>query len=247
MSANPSKFNALIIKSGITNVDIDILVDGSIIPTVSSAKLLGVTIDNKLQFDEHVDIVCLKASRQINAIARLSKFLDTSTLRMLYNSFINSNFLFCANVWHFGLKGNFWKLEKINKRALRVILKDYTSSYPQLLLKAQTKSIYVQNLHVILVECFKYINGINPSILVNVFNFREHDHNTRGLQMLQLPQVSSETHGINSFRYQAPKLWNSIPDNMKLAEDADEFKINIKHWKPECTCGDCIICKMHLV
>ena len=96
MSANASKFNALIIKTGTQNIDIDILVNGSTIPTVSSAKLLGVTIDNKLQFDEHVDIVCLKASRQINAIARLSKFLDTSTLRMLYNSFINSNFLFCA-------------------------------------------------------------------------------------------------------------------------------------------------------
>ena len=166
---------------------------------------------------------------------------------MLYNAFINSNFLYCANVWHFGLSGNFWKIERVNKRALRVTLNDYISSYPELLLKAKTSCIYVQNLHVILVECYKYVNGINPCTLEHVFHFREHDHDTRGIQRLQLPYASSETHGINSFRYQGPKLWNSLPDDIKLAEDVKDFKVKLKNWKPVCSCGSCILCKLHLV
>ena len=214
---------------------------------MSSAKLLGVTIDKKLHFGDHVDKICMKASRQINAIARIAKYLNTDTLRMLYNAFINSNFLYCANVWHFGLYGNFWKLERVNKRALRVILNDYISSYPDLLLKARSNCIYVQNLHVILSECFKYVNKLNPDTLVDVFNESTHDHNTRGLQKLQLPQPYSETHGINSFTYQAPKLWNSLPDDIKSADDLKDFKLRIKKWKPICSCGSCILCKLHLI
>ena len=166
---------------------------------------------------------------------------------MLYKAFINSNFLYCANVWHFGQKSNFWKLERVNKRALRIITNDYTSSYPELLEKARCNCIYVQNVHVILVECFKYINDVNPNILLNVFNFRSHRYNTRGFQRLQLPQPSTEKHGINSFSFIAPELWNFLPDDMKLASDVNDFKLKIKNWKPQCSCGSCILCKIHLV
>ena len=165
----------------------------------------------------------------------------------MYDAFVRSNFLYCPNVWHFGTYRNFGKIEKVNKRALRVVFNDYTSSYPELLVKAKRNCIYVQNLHVILVECFKYVNGMNPNILRNVFNLRNHEYNTRGIQMLQLPQVNTITHGINSFRYQAPKLWNLLPDNMKTAGDEEEFKSNIKDWKPSCQSGSCIMCKLHLV
>ena len=166
---------------------------------------------------------------------------------MLYTAFIKSNFLYCANIWHFGLNSNFWKLEKINKRALRVVLNDQTSSYPELLTKAQVNSIYVQNIHVILIECFKYINGINPNTLADVFNERVHGYNTRGFQRLQLPMVNSESHGIKGFRYQGPKLWNSLPDEIKSTKCISAFKFKIKTWKPSCACGSCILCKLYLV
>ena len=91
----------------------------------------------------------------------------------MYNAFVKSNFLYCANVWHFGIFSNFMKVEKINKRALRVVLNDQTSSYNEHLIKAKTNCVYVQNLHIILTECFKYVNEINPNVLSNVFNFKQ--------------------------------------------------------------------------
>jgi len=41
-----------------------------------NAKLLGIEIDCKLTFDLHVSQLCKKASRQINALMRLSNMLD---------------------------------------------------------------------------------------------------------------------------------------------------------------------------
>ena len=247
MSANTSKLNALLLKFGNRQDDIKLSVNGTEISVSKHVKLLGITFDENLNFDVHVRNICSKASRQICAISRIAKYLNTDCLFKMYNAFVRSNFLYCANVWHFGINSNFWKIEKVNKRALRVVFNDYRSSYPELLMKAKQNCIYVQNLHVILIECFKYINDINPNILINVFNFRNHDHDTRGIQMLQLPQANTITHGINSFRYQAPKLWNSIPDYMKLAENEDAFKFMIKNWKPTCHCGSCIMCRLHLV
>ena len=209
--------------------------------------MLGLTFDEKLSFDLHVTNISKKASRHINAISRIAKYLDTDCLYKMHHAFVRSNFLYCANVWHFGVNSNFWKLEKVNKRALRVVFNDYTSSYPELLIKAKSNCIYVQNLHVILTECFKYVNGMNPNILTNVFQFRDHNHDTRGIQILQLPQVNTITHGINSFRYQAPRLWNSLPDVIKLVENEKAFKLKIKDWKPTCNCGSCVICLLHLV
>ena len=247
MSANASKSDALLFKYGNRNEEIKLSVDGSDISLSKQAKLLGLTFDEKLTFDVHVNNICKKASRQISAISRIARFLNTDCLHKMYNAFIRSNFLYCANVWHFGIYSNFLKIEKVNKRALRVVFKDYTSSYPELLAKAKRNCIYVQNIHVILTECFQNVNSINPNILRNVFNFRNHNYNTRGIQILQLPQVNTITHGINSFRYQAPKLWNSLPDEMKLADNEAAFKSKIQDWKPSCQCGSCIICRLHLV
>ena len=38
-----------------------------------SFELLGVTIENKLNFEEHISVLCKKASLQLNAISRLQK------------------------------------------------------------------------------------------------------------------------------------------------------------------------------
>ena len=66
-----------------------------------SIKVLGIVLDNKLQFDEHVSQMCLKASRQINALKRISKYLDEKCRILVYKSFISSNFNYCPVSWMF--------------------------------------------------------------------------------------------------------------------------------------------------
>ena len=205
-------------------------------------------MDDRLSFEAHVHAMCKKAGRQINAIARIAKSLDAMCKNVLYDCFIQSNFQYCANVWHFGHTSNIWRLENVNKRALRVISNDYVSSYPELLKKAEKTSIFVQNIKLILIEFYKYVYGLNPDILAETFKMSNHRYDTRGLLKVLQPKVHTETHGINSFRYQAPKLWNLLPDDIKSASTLTDFKKKIKAWEgPICTCGYCLLCKMYLV
>ena len=53
-------------------------------------KLLGIKVDSRLTFNEHLDGIIKKASRKINAISRITPFMNISKRRILLNSFFNS-------------------------------------------------------------------------------------------------------------------------------------------------------------
>ena len=68
---------------------------------VSSVKLLGITIDSKLKFDQHVAKQCQKANNKISAFSRVSSYLNEKQSLLLYNSFIMSQFNYCPLIWMF--------------------------------------------------------------------------------------------------------------------------------------------------
>ena len=248
LATNTSKFHALSMTCKEGEQELKICLSGVEIPTEDSVKTLGIYLDKRLKFDKHVSIVCQKASRQINAMSRISKYLDVKTKTMMYNAFVMSNFTYCINVWHFGQQSNAYKLEKLQKRALRVILNDFSSSYPQLLKAAGRSSVYVVGLRIVLTEFYKYLHGISPAFLDEMIIRNNHAYNTRNSQCVLQPKVNTVTFGLNSFRYQGPKLWNDLPNSLKDAASLQEFKTNISKWSgPKCSCGFCILCKMYSI
>ena len=100
MQANPSKFQALVLGSNIDKTDLAFNIAGSEITPSKSVNLLGVEIDDKLDFSIHISKICKKAGQQLGALARLSKVLDRGTKMIIFNSFILSNFNYCPLVWH---------------------------------------------------------------------------------------------------------------------------------------------------
>ena len=60
-----------------------------------SAKYLGVLIDNTLKFNEHITYLESKISRSVGIITRLSRYLPTKTLTILYHSLVSTHLL-CA-------------------------------------------------------------------------------------------------------------------------------------------------------
>ena len=106
----------------------------------TEVTVLGVTIDDKLCFSQHISVCCKKAAGQLNALSRISKHLNINSRRAMYNSFIMRNVNHCPFMWHFCGQANKQKLEKIQERALRILFADYNSSYMMLLVKAGTQS-----------------------------------------------------------------------------------------------------------
>ena len=138
LNANPEKFQSMLISSHGCDVGgLMINVENTIISSSEEMKVLGVTIDDKLNFTEHISDVCTKAGRQLNILQRLKKVLDNKSLMAIYKSFIMSNFIFCPTVWMFTCNKSLDRIENIKKRALRFVLDDYESSYHDLLIQCE--------------------------------------------------------------------------------------------------------------
>ena len=78
-----------------SKVLVDIQISDIKVTSGSKVKLLGVHIDNRLNFDYNVSQLCKKASKKLHALARNFKYVETSKRRFLVNSFITSQFSYC--------------------------------------------------------------------------------------------------------------------------------------------------------
>ena len=94
-----------------------IMVEGS-----QKVALLGLTIDNRLTFKDHVDMLCSTANYKLHALRWIRKYLTVEKTKLLYNAFVNSQFNYASVIWMFCRKKDYLKIEKIQYKALKSYL-----------------------------------------------------------------------------------------------------------------------------
>ena len=98
LAANPSKFQTMLLSNVYTSsleAELGLVINDTQVNSTDSITILGVIVDNKLNFNDHIYTLCAKAGKQLNALQRLSKSLDKDSKLAIYKSFIMSNFNFC--------------------------------------------------------------------------------------------------------------------------------------------------------
>ena len=117
-----------------------------------SEKLLGVIIYNKLDFTEHLNTVCKKANQKLHALNRISRFLSPEQHVLIINAYIKSLFKYCSLVWMFCYRRIIHKMNKIHKRSLRLLLKNYKDGFQDLLRSSGDISIHQRCINSLLTE-----------------------------------------------------------------------------------------------
>ena len=114
MIVNPGKFQGIIIDKKKQNHTAEyISIDQKNIKTSSSLKLLGVHVDDKLNFNLHITKICRSAANQLHALIRLRMFLNFEEKKTLINSYFYSNFNCCPLVWMFSSAMSLNKVESL--------------------------------------------------------------------------------------------------------------------------------------
>ena len=248
MKANPSKFQTIIFKHRSNEAICELNISNDTIKPVSCVKLLGVTLDDKLCFDDHISRLCTRAARQTNALRRILKYVPLDCRINIYKAFIASNFNYCKTVWHFCSNRSAYKIEKVNKKALRVTLNDYESPYVTLLKNVSRPTLYAGRLKSIVLETYKCVKTHNPAYLNDLFCPSPAPYETHGGLKLVQPKVKTTGFGLNTFCYQGAKIWNAVPENVKNAECISTCKELIAQWSgPECTCGSCLLRNTYVI
>ena len=121
MIVNPEQFQAIILgKQKLDYSKETIKFNDKSVETVSSVRHLGIHLDAKLNYSLHVSNICT-FSIQLSALIRLNNFLCFESKGVLINSYFMSNFNNCLLVWMFSNATSFNKIEKLQKRALRLL------------------------------------------------------------------------------------------------------------------------------
>ena len=142
MKSNSDKSHLIMSCAETTTAMIDVLpIDSS-----KTEVLLGITIDHELKFDHHVNYLCKKANLKLNALARITRFMNVSKKRIIMKSFIKLQFGYCPLIWMLHSRELNNKINGIQESALRITYNDKLLSYGELLTKDRSVTIHHRNI-----------------------------------------------------------------------------------------------------
>ena len=231
--ANPDKFHLLLSDNDEEHY---IKVENYSIQNSKSEKMLGIILDNGLTFNSHVSKICDKASQKLHALSRVSSFMNFTKRKVLMLAFINSQFGYCPLVWMFHSRKLNNRINNIHERALRIVYKDFASTFTELLGKDNSFTVHERNIQTLGIELYKVVNGLSPVITKQVFPVKD---NTRypSENMFQTRNVNSVRYGTDTLAHLGPKIWSIIPNVLKEEKSLNIFVKKIKLWKPvNCPC-----------
>ena len=205
-------------------------------------KLLGVIIDKELKFDKHLLNICKKASAKVTALGRLVKLVPQEKKKILMNSFIRSQFSYCPLLWMFCSRELNRKINHVHERGLRMVYRDYTSSFEELLIKDESVCIHHRNIQLVAVEMFKIKNDLCLEIIKDLFHLNPNPEMEKDFFR---PNINKVYMGESSLRWFGPIVWDSmLPKCLKTIATLEKFKEDIKTWVPEnCPCR---LCKVYI-
>ena len=236
MKANPDKCHLLTSSMAQTCIKLK----GHEITSSKCEKLLGVTIDSKLNFDVHLNKIITKARQKVHVLARIAPYMNISRRKLIMNSFFTSQFNYCPLVWMCHSRSMNNKINRLHETCLRIIYSDKTSSFEELLQKDGSVTIHVRNIQKLATEMFKVYKNLAPPIFSDLFDIRQNPYNLRHCSYFSIPNVNSVYHGSESLSNLGPRIWNLVPDRLKQLDSINSFKTEIKKWRPDdCPCRLC--------
>jgi len=237
LKANPEKFHLLVSDQ---NENLNIIIEENEIKNSKSQKLLGVTIDNKMSFENHVSNLCTKASQKLHALSRVSKFMTFNQRKIIMETFFLSHFGYCPLVWMFHSRTLNNRINRLHKRALQIVFNNYESSYDELLNISGSFKIHERNIQTLAIELYKVVNNLAPKIMHFVFQTKTNLNYPRE-NTFKTSNVRTVSWGTESLSFLGPKIWSIIPSELKKLPFS-QFKSKIRSWKPEsCPCRLCKI------
>ena len=212
-------------------------INGQKIPQVNSTKFLGVIIDDRLSWEDHVSHLENKLKSSLVVIKRIIKYVPQSQYMNIYNSLFVSHLTYGISAWggipHYKLE----KLFAIQKRCIRLLFGkklsfDHGEYYktcarsrtfeehmsPQNFCLEHTKPLFTEHklltLHSLyykhtFIEMFKIIKFREPRGLFENVLISSNDYNNR---IILKPNITHNnlTNTMQNFMFKSCKIWNSF-------------------------------------
>ena len=210
--------------------DLHIQIANGKIQSTHSARNLGIFLDENMTMTDQVKKICQFAYFQIRNINSIRKILSDDTVSVLVHALITSR-LDNGNSLSYRISNTLLdKLQRNQNAAARVLLK--TRKYDHITLTfIQIHWLPIrQRIQIkILLLTWKSLYGLAPSYISQVFTPYVPTRTLRSSDklLLSIPKTLS-SYGDRAFSSYAPKLWNSLPMDIRSCVTITSFKNRLK-------------------
>ena len=140
------------------------------IQQVTSHKLFGVIIDEKLSWNERITNICRKVSKNLYLLRKFAMLADKQSLLLFAHVHIISHINYASFLWDCASKSNLKQLNSLHRRIAKTILKDHSSTTDDKLKELNILSLekhWCYNKAVLMIQSF---NNNAPSYLLSQFS-----------------------------------------------------------------------------
>ena len=131
-------------------------------------------------------------------------------------------------------------LKKSKRGPLDSLTMIYSSPLSDLLKSTNTQPLHVRRLQQMACEVYKIVNKMSPEYLSDLVKIKSSHYNFRAERQAEVPRVNSSRYGLRSFRSEAARVWNSLPNEIRVADSYPQFRRLIRSWDSH-ICG-CPLC-----
>ena len=142
----------------------------------------------------------------------LSKAYDCLLYNLLLAKLL---FSYCPVVWIFHRQKLDNLINRLHGRALRVIYRDFNSSFGELLRRDSSTTLHQRYLQELMTEVFKVKTDIAPELMKGLFEFTDVPYNLRNQSKFNLSIPRAKRYGIQTTSSIGPKLWAKVPTEIK--------------------------------
>ena len=230
-----SKTEFLIIgtRQQLSKIQIDsVKVGGVDIKPVEKVRNLGSWFDNHMSMNVHVGKVCSKAFRGLYNIRQIRKFLSMDSTKTLIHAFVTSHLDYCNSLLAGIPQYQLQRLQKVLNAAARLIYQSPRLCHiTPILISLHWLPVKFRVDFKIALLVYKALNGSAPSYisaLLSPKSASKYDLRSDDQDLLQVPATKLKTVGDRAFTSAAPRIWNTLPLEIRQSENISIFKKQLK-------------------
>ena len=206
-------------------------IGNSLIPSSTSARNIGAIFDSHMNMSDHISAVCRSCYLHIRNIGKIRPYLTQKATEQLIHAFISSK-LDHLNSLLTGLPDyQIKRLQHIQNTAARIVTRSnkYQNITP-VLISLHWLPVRYRIEYKIALLVYKCLHDLAPAYLINLITVYTPARSLRSGtdRLLTQPAARTVRYGERTFSYAAPSIWNALPKHLRLCDNFELFKRDLK-------------------
>jgi ribonuclease P/MRP protein subunit RPP40 len=228
LNLSVSKCGSLLIAGKSTFKDeSELVIKESKISALNYVKDLGVLIDSKLSFEEHIGSIISKSNQRTYLLFKAFTNRNVNLMVFAFKTYILPLLDYCSTIWCPFRLCDIDRIERLQRSFTKRLDGLRFLTYKERLVACNLTSLELRRLRIDLILCFKIVHNLIALDFNHFFEFQKSVFNTRGHKYkLRIPRVQKSLRK-NFFSVRVIPAWNFLPDAIVCAVSINIFKCEL--------------------